>query len=372
MSRSQLDREVPDREVKEQPTMDYLPLGNTGLYVSRLCFGAMTFAQPDQKYMAWLGNEGQESADHMVRTALDAGINFFDTANIYANGASERMLSKALGAKRDDVIIATKLYHPSKVNANAMGTSRVAIMREVEGSLERLGTDRIDLYQVHAWDATTPIEETLRALDDCVRQGKVRYIGLSNFAAWQIAHADGVARLHGTERFCSVQAYYSLVGRELEREILPATMHLGLGTMIWSPLAAGFLSGKYTNTQDNGATPGGRRSRFSFPPVDPVLGDPVVRVLREIGGAHGVSPSRVAIRWLLYQDGVTTVIIGARKHEQLLDNLAATDLELSDDELKQLNDISEQRPEYPQWMPSLERAGDPVAALKHSAEVAIS
>lgn len=348
--------------------MDYLPLGNTGLYVSRLCFGAMTFAEPEQKHMAWLGNEGQKSADQMVKSALEAGINFFDTANIYANGTSERMLGKALAGERDEVIVATKLYHPSGVGANSMGTSRVAIMREVEGSLERLGTDRIDLYQVHGWDKTTPIEETLRALDDCVRQGKVRYIGLSNFAAWQIAHADGVARLHGTERFCSVQAYYSLVGRELEREILPATMHLGLGTMIYSPLAGGFLSGKYTDTVDAE----GRRSKFSFPPVDPAAGDDVVRVLREIGDTHGVSPSRVAISWLLYQNGVTTVIVGARKQDQLVDNLAAIDLELSEEELKRLDDISKQRPEYPQWMPSLERAGDPGAALKHSAKVAIS
>lgn len=307
----------------------------------------------------------------MVRTALDAGINFFDTANIYANGASERMLGRALAAERDDVIIATKLYHPSGVGANSMGTSRIAVMREVEGSLERLGTDWIDLYQVHGWDATTPIEETLRALDDCVRQGKVRYIGLSNFAAWQIAHADGVARLLGTERFCSVQAYYSLVGRELEREILPATEHLGLGTMIYSPLAAGFLSGKYTDTGDGG-TAEGRRSTFSFPPVDPASGDPVVRVLREIGDAHGVSPSRVAISWVLRRDGVTSVIVGARKHEQLVDNLAATELDLGDDEMARLDEVSRQRPEYPQWMPSLERAGDPAAALKHSAEVAIT
>lgn len=351
--------------------MDYLPLGNTGLYVSRLCFGAMTFAEPDQKAMAWLGNEGQETADRMVATALDAGINFFDTANIYAYGESERMLGQALGDKRDDVIIATKLYHPSGNGANSMGTSRVAVMREVEASLQRLGTDRIDVYQVHAWDKTTPIEETLRALDDCVRQGKVRYIGISNFAAWQIAHADGVARMMGTERFCSVQAYYSLVGRELEREIIPATQHLGLGTMIWSPLAAGFLSGKYTDVAED-SDAAGRRSRFSFPPVDAAQGDPIVRALREVGEAHGVSPSRVALSWVLRQPGVTTVIVGARKHEQLVDNLGALDLELSDEQLQQLDEVSAQRMEYPQWMPSLERAGDRHAALKHSEKVAIS
>lgn len=350
--------------------MQYVPLGNTGLYVSQLCFGAMTFGEPDQKHMAWLGNEGQATADRMVGTALEAGINFFDTANIYADGASERMLGAALGAQRDEVVIATKLYFPSGANANSMGTSRIAVMREVEASLERLGTDHIDLYQVHSWDPSTPIEETLRALDDCVRQGKVRYIGISNFAAWQIALADGVARQLGTERFCSVQAYYSLVGRELEQEIIPATKHLGLGTMIWSPLAAGFLSGKYTDTGDDDAD--GRRSKFSFPPVEPAIGDPIVRVLKAIGETHGVSPSRVALGWLLRQDGVSSVIVGARKHEQLVDNLAVVDLELSDDDLTRLDEVSAQRPHYPQWMPKLERAGDPAAMIKHTENVAIS
>ena len=223
--------------------MDYLPLGNTGLYVSRFCFGAMTFG--DTEASAWIGNEGQEAANKMVSTCLDAGINFFDTSNAYGWGTSERMLGKALEGKREDAIIATKVYFPSHPDVNRLGASRVAIMREVEASLERLGTDRIDLYQLHQWDSSTPIEETLRALDDCVRQGKVRYIGLCNAAAWQIAKADGAANALGTERFCSVQAYYSLVGRELEWDIIPATQDLGLGTMIWSPLAAGYLSGKY-------------------------------------------------------------------------------------------------------------------------------
>ena len=348
--------------------MEYVPLGSTGLYVSRLCFGAMTFAEPEQKHQAWLGNEGQDSANRMVGTALDAGVNFFDTANAYASGTSERMLGKALAGNRDDVVIATKVYFPQGRDVNCTGTSRFAIMREVEGSLERLGTDRIDLYQVHSWDPSTPIDETLRALDDCVRQGKVRYIGLSNFAAWQIAHADGVARLLGTERFCSVQAYYSLVGRELEREILPAAKHLGLGTMIWSPLAAGYLSGKYTASN----TSEGRRARFSFPPVDLDLGAEVVAALREVGDAHGVSPSRVALSWLLHQSGVTSVIVGARKHEQLEDNLAAIDLELGSEELKKLNDASSRPLEYPAWMPSLTRGLDPRAAIDHMDTVAIS
>ena len=339
---------------KKSSTMEYLPLGNTGLYVSRLCFGAMTFIEQDQTEYAWLGNEGQEGANRMVATCLDAGINFFDTANAYALGTSERMLGKALKGKRDDVIIATKVYLPMSSDVNRMGNSRFSIMREVEDSLERLGTDRIDLYQIHQWDASTPIEETLRALDDCVRQGKVRYIGLSNAAAWQIAKADGVARQLGTERFCSLQAYYSLVGRDLEWDILPAVKDLGMGTMIYSPLAGGYLTGKYTGDD----TSKGRRSEFSFPPVDIEQGDKVVSVLREIGEAHGRTPSQVALSWLLHQDDVTSVIIGARKQYQLDDNLVAIDLKLSDDELKRLNDVSSRAPIYPHYIPSMARGVD--------------
>ena len=345
--------------------MNYLPLGNTGLYVSRFCFGAMTFGHPDQVEQARLGNEGQETASSMVAAALDAGINFFDTANAYNGGISEEMLGKALAGKRQDVVIATKLYFPMGDNVNQLGSSRLSVMRELEGSLKRLGTDYIDLYQVHSWDASTPIEETLRALDDCVRQGKVRYIGLSNFSAWQIAHADGVAKQLGTETFCSVQAYYSLVGRELEWDILPAANHLGMGTMIWSPLSAGYLSGKYSG-KDTGE---GRRSIMSFPPVDTVQGDQVVEVLREIGDAHGVSPSQVALGWLLHQNGVTSIIVGARKLHQLEDNLGAIDLKLSADELSRLDEVSAQAPRYPHYMPSLERGADIHAAVKHAQDV---
>ncbi len=232
-------------------------------------------------------------------------------------------------------------------------------MREIDKSLQRLGTDYIDLYQVHSIDPTTPLEETLRALDDCVRQGKVRYIGLSNYAAWQIAKADGLARDLGTERFCSVQAYYSLAGRELEREILPAVRDLGLGVMVWSPLAGGFLSGKYTGE----GTAEGRRAAFNFPPVDLEQGDRIVEALRDIGAAHDASPARVALAWLLHQDGVTSVIVGARKLEQLEDNLAAVDLELSADELSRLDEVSRLKPEYPHILPPMERGVDPFAAL---------
>ncbi|MXY15481.1 MAG: aldo/keto reductase [Acidobacteria bacterium] len=327
--------------------MQYLPLGNTGLYVSRLCLGAMTFAEQDAPRGEVIGATGQELADQMVRVALDAGVNFFDTANVYGgDGTSERMLGKALQGHRDEAVIATKVYNTYSREINALGASRLSVMREVEKSLARLGTDFIDLYQVHIFDSTTPLEETLRALDDCVRQGKVRYIGLSNFSAWQIAKADGLARQLQTERFCSVQAYYSLVGRELEREILPAIRDLGLGTMIWSPLAGGFLSGKYSG----GGGGEGRRKSFDFPPVDPHRGDAIIAVLRDIADAHGVTCARVALAWLLHQEGVTSVIVGARKQNQLEDNLAASDLQLSDDELARLDEASRLTPEYPQWI----------------------
>ena len=339
--------------------MQYLPLGNTGLYVSRICFGAMTFNDEESAFAQMVGGMSQTDADRMIGTALDAGVNFFDTANMYGEGASERMLGKALAEKREDAVIATKVFYTNRTEINALGTSRMSIMREIDKSLQRLGTDYIDLYQVHSIDPTTPLEETLRALDDCVRHGKVRYIGLSNYAAWQIAKADGLARNLGTERFCSVQAYYSLAGRELEREILPAVRDLGLGVMVWSPLAGGFLSGKYTG---KGAAEG-RRAAFSFPPVDLEQGDRIVEALRDIGAAHDASPARVALAWLLHQDGVTSVIVGARKLEQLEDNLAAVDLELSADDLSRLDEVSTLKPEYPQILPPRERGVDPFAAL---------
>lgn len=328
--------------------MEYLPLGNTGLYVSRLCFGAMTFGEQEQKQFAWLGNEGQDAANRMVDTCIDAGINFFDTANAYGGGTSERMLGKALQGKRQDVVLATKVCLPMGRGINRTGNSRISIMREVDASLERLGTDYIDLYQLHQWDASTPIEETMRAMDDCVRQGKVRYIGLSNSAAWQIVKSYGVAEKLGTEKFCSLQCYYSLVGRDLEWDILPAIKDLGMGTMIYSPLSAGFLTGKYSGENADK----GRRSAMNYPPIDLEQGDKVVEVLRQIGDEHGRPPGQVALSWLLHQEGVTSVIVGARKQSQLEDNLGAIDIKLTDDQLKQLDEVSAKAPIYPHFVPS--------------------
>jgi len=323
----------------------YLPLGDTGMYVSRLTLGTMTFGEAGNPLSDVVGATGQQLATRMVDLAIEAGINLFDTANLYAYGESEVQLGKALGARRKDYLVATKLYSPFGSKPNDLGLSRLAIMREAEASLKRLGTDWIDLYQVHSWDATTPLEETMRALDDLVRQGKVRYIGLSNFAGWQIAKAEGVSRRYGLERFCSVQAYYSLVGRDLEHEIIPVSKDLGLGTLIWSPLAGGFLSGKYTRKGEAE----GRRVGFDFPPIDKERGYDIVDVAAEIAKARGVSVAQIALAWLLKKDGVTSVIIGATKEQQLLDNLKAEEMELTDDEMARLDEVSRIAPNYPQW-----------------------
>lgn len=340
--------------------MKYIPLGNTGLYVSQLTLGAMTFGAPDALMTEIIGGTGQELANRMVDLSIDAGVNIFDTANVYTGGESEVMLGKALGSRRQDVLIATKVFNSFGTGPNDLGTSRIAIMREVEASLKRLNTDWIDLYQVHGFDYTTPLEETLRALDTLVQQGKVRYIGLSNFAAWQIAKADGLARLMGTERFCSVQAYYSLVGRELEREIIPAAMDLGLGTLIWSPLASGFLSGKYTRDSQGD----GRRATFSFPPVNLEQGYDIIDVLKEIAGTHDASVAQVALAWLLHKPGVTSVIVGARKESQLVDNLKSVNVELSDAEMAQLDKVSAIAPEYPHWWAPIKRGEDLLSRFK--------
>ena len=327
--------------------MKYQPLGNTGLYVSQLTLGAMTFDREGGMFGKLIGATGQELATRMVDLSIEAGVNLFDTANIYGLGESEVMLGKALGARRKDVLIATKFTNPMGKGPNAGGSSRLSAIRECEDSLRRLGTDWIDLYQVHSFDPTTPLEETLRALDTLVTQGKVRYIGLSNYAGWQLAKADGIARRLSLERPCSVQAYYSLVGRELEREIIPASLDLGLGVLVWSPLASGFLSGKYTRE----GTATGRRATIQVPPVDQERGFDIVDVVREIAAAHSASVAQVSLAWLLHRPGVTSVIVGARKEHQLVDNLGAVNLTLSADEMSRLDEVSKLRPVYPDWLP---------------------
>lgn len=330
-------------------------LGNTGLVVSELCFGVMTFGG-GQGIWSQIADVEQDSADKLVKAALDSGINFFDTANVYSNGRSEEILGQSLrnlGVARDQFVLATKVLGRMGPGPNQAGLSRYHILQSLDASLKRLQMDHVDLYQIHGTDPLTPLEETLDTLDDCVRAGKVRYIGVSNHAAWHIAKAIGISERKGLARFESVQAYYSLAGRELEREILPLARDQKLAILPWSPLAGGFLSGKYS--RDAKGPEGARRTNFDFPPLDRERGYNIVDAIRPIAAKHNVSVARVALAWLLHQHTVTSVIIGARNTDQLADNIAATSVKLSLEELASLNAVSALPPEYPGWM--LERQG---------------
>ena len=326
--------------------MKYRPLADTGIFVSELCLGTMTFGGSGRIWEA-IGGIDQTVVDGIVHRALDAGINFIDTANVYAAGESETMLGKALGSRRADIVLATKVRGRTGQGANQVGLSRLHIMREVEASLTRLGTDYIDLYQIHRHDPLTNIEDTLRALDDLVRSGKVRYIGCSNLPAWQLMKALALSREQHLERFRCTQSYYSLVGRDLEREMIPLIEDQGLGLLVWSPLAGGFLSGKFTRT---GGDEAARRATFDFPPVNKEKGFDVLDVLSTVAGRHGVSVPQIALAWILAKPIVTSVIIGARRLAQLDDNLKAIDVALTADDLKELDEVSKLTLEYPEWM----------------------
>jgi aryl-alcohol dehydrogenase-like predicted oxidoreductase len=326
--------------------MHYRPLGRTGLFVSELCFGAMTFG--GEGYWKNIGQQGQSEADALVGRCLDAGINFFDTANVYSYGQSEELLGKALSAKRSQVVLATKVRGRMGPGQNEVGLSRYHIFDSVHASLKRLGTDHIDLLQIHGYDVATPLEETLRALDDLVRQGKVRYLGASNLAAWQLMKALGISDHRGLSRFESLQAYYSIAGRDLERELVPLMKDQQVGLMVWSPLAGGFLSGKYRRNAEG--PEGARRTTFDFPPVDKERAYNAVDVMDEVAKETGTTVARVALAWLLHQPHVTTVILGAKTQAQLEDNLAASELRLSPEQLAKLEAVSRLPPEYPGWM----------------------
>jgi aryl-alcohol dehydrogenase-like predicted oxidoreductase len=335
--------------------MRYNQLGRTGLLVSELCLGTMTFGESDGRFKDIAGL-GQGAADEIVKASVDAGINFFDTANVYSEGKSETILGQSLinlGLKRDDVVIATKAMGMTGPGPNAKGTSRFHIMAAVEASLERLQLDHIDLYQIHGFDTVTPIEETVRALDNLVQRGLVRYVGVSNWAAWAIMKALGIAEANGLARFESLQAYYTVAGRDLERELVPMMLSEQVGLMVWSPLAGGLLSGKYGRDQQG--EEGSRRNTFDFPPVNRERAFDCVDVMREIGDARGASVAQVALAWLLHQPQVTTVIVGAKKPEQLDDNIGATEVRLTPDELARIDAVSRLPAEYPGWM--LERQG---------------
>jgi len=345
----------------------YNTLGQTGLLVSELCLGTMTFGGDDGMW-GKIGHVQQADADALVRTALEAGINFIDTANVYSVGLSEQITGQALknlGVPRDEVIVATKVYGRFADHPNGAGASRGHILDQCRASLERLQLDHIDLYQIHGFDSVTPMEETLEALNDLVRLGYVRYVGVSNWAAWHVAKALGICERRGFAKPRSLQAYYTIAGRDLEREIVPMLTAEQVGLMVWSPLAGGFLSGKYT--RDGGGEEGARRATFDFPPVDKDRGFEIIDAMRPIADAHGVSVARVALAWLLHQPVVTSVIVGAKRVEQLADNIGASDLVLSEAELATLNEVSRLTPEYPGWM--LERQGTyrtPVAPRRGS------
>jgi aryl-alcohol dehydrogenase-like predicted oxidoreductase len=330
--------------------MEFTTLGNTGLLVSKLCFGTMTFGDGRGLFKA-IGAQGQAEADALVKTSIQSGINFFDTADVYTEGESEKILGqslKNLNVARKDVVIATKVYGRVGPGRNDIGASRGHIMDGVEASLRRLQTDHIDLYQIHANDSVTPIEETLRALDTLVHQGKVRYIGCSNWQAWKIAKALGISEFKNLARFETIQAYYSIAGRDLEREIVPLMESEKVGLLVWSPLAGGLLSGKFSRANQKPAD--SRRSEFDFPVVDKERTWKILEVIAPIAQAHGCSAARISLAWLLAKPVVTSIIIGAKRLDQLSDNLAAVELKLGDDEIKRLDEVSALPPEYPGWM----------------------
>ena len=317
-------------------------LGGTGTLVSELCLGTMTFGRND-----WgVGSLDEGAARDLVSLALERGVNFFDTADIYSRGESEVLLGRALEGRRDRAVIATKVRgQMSDDDRNACGLSRRHVVAACEASLRRLGTDRIDLYQVHGWDPLTPLEETLEALDLLVRQGKVLYVGCSNLAAWQLAKALGLQRQHGWARFVTLQPYYSLVGREVEHELVPLCLDAGLGLLPWSPLAGGYLTAKYRHGGE-----GRRAGDRQFPPVDPVRGEQVLDALEAVAREHCVSPARVAVAWVLGRPAVTAPIVGARSRAQLEDVLAAAELALAPEQRARLDAASALPVPYPQWM----------------------
>jgi aryl-alcohol dehydrogenase-like predicted oxidoreductase len=323
-------------------------LGKTGVKVSELCFGTMTFG--GRSFFKYVGNLGQKEATILVNMALEAGINFFDTADVYSEGLSEEMLGKALGKRRPSIILATKVRGKMSRRPNDVGLSRHHIIEGCNASLKRLGTDYIDLYQVHNFDPDTPMEETMRAMDDLVRQGKVRYIGCSNYSGWQLMKALAISDKRGWERFVTLQAYYSLLARELENEMVPLCLDQGLGILVWSPLSGGFLSGKFRRGK-----PQPKGTRYSAPQprflqFDEGKGFDIVQELDKIAKAHKATIAQAAFNYLLAKEGVSSVIIGARTPEQLADNLKTTDWEISAEEVSRLDEISQPAPIYPYWM----------------------
>lgn len=329
--------------------MRYRLLGKTGLYVSELCLGTMTFG--GKGFWQAIGTLTASEAEELIGTALDSGVNFIDTADVYSEGESERHVGAALaslGRPRDRVLVATKVRGRTGPGPNQIGLSRGHIMDAVDASLRRLKLDHIDLYQIHGFDNETPLEETMRALDDLVRSGKVRYIGYCNLTAWQAMKALAYADAHGLARFVSAQMYYSIAGRDIEREVAPLAGDQGLAVLPWSPLAGGLLSGKFD--LEKPGPEGARRTKFDFPPVDLERAKNALKAMHEVSVITGISVARVALAWLLTRPFVTSVIIGAKTRDQLLDNLAASDVSLAPEHIARLDAASALPPEYPGWM----------------------
>ena len=329
--------------------MKYNLLGNTGLKVSELCLGTMTFGGKGRFQV--IGNLGQAQVDQLTKSAIDGGINFIDTANVYSEGWSEELTGQSirnLGLHRDDLIIATKVRGKMGEGPNDSGLSRKHIILQAEASMRRLQIDYIDLYQIHSYDPLTPFGETLSALDHLVQSGKVRYIGASNLAAWQLMKALDYSHYHDIAKFVSLQAYYTIAGRDLERELVPLLQHEKLGLLVWSPLAGGLLSGKYSRDKEKEAD--GRRANFDFPPINKERAFDIIDLLQPMAKAKNTSVAGLALAWLLQKPFVTSVIIGANKMDQLEDNLKSIDLRFSGEELEQLDKASALSPEYPGWM----------------------
>ncbi len=334
--------------------MRYRLLGQTGLYVSELCLGTMTFG--GKGFWEVMGGLKQEAVNELVKISFDAGINFIDTANVYSLGESELLLGqaiKSLGLPREELVIATKSTGIMGEKPNQRGQSRAHIMNEVDASLKRLQLDHIDLYQLHGFDPLTPIEESLATLNDLVRSGKVRYIGLCNMAAWQIMKALAISDRKNWTRFESVQAYYTIAGRDLEREVTPLLQDQKLGLMVWSPLAGGLLTGKFK--PESKGPDGARRSNFDFPVVNKDRAFKCVDAMRPIAEKHKVTIAQVALAWILSKDFVSTVIIGAKNSSQLRDNIQSTQVVLDAEDFKSLEDVSALPPEYPGWMLAMQR-----------------
>ena len=328
--------------------MQYSRLGDTGLVVSRLALGSMTFGSSANPTFASVYKVDQAGADALIGHAIDAGINFFNSADVYADGESERMLGKAIGARRKDVVIATKVGNRMAPALIETGLSRRHLLAAAEGSLKRLGTDYIDVYLVHKVDTLTPVEETIEALEDLVRQGKVRYVGFSNWPAWMAATAIGIQRARGWTQFRAAEMYYSLVGRDLEHEVVPLCRDAGVGVMVWSPLAGGFLSGKYTRTKPKGES-GDRLGGLDFIPYDRERGHQVVDLLQSLAAGRGASPAQIALAWLLTRPAVSSILVGASKMSQLENNLAAASVTLDAGELAQLDAATTPPVPYPHW-----------------------